>query len=315
MLTFRAKLKMRSSADGSSRLVALLRPLLIFNTTKQRQLVNLHQMIGLGVAGNFTGHLEQAGESDDFVGLVIDDPHAPKGLFPFYLPKESNDALCVFPLSSGLLLPPNEKECIQIEPEVALLCDIIYDDKNNIADLIPHHFAAFNDCSIRKPNAKKISEKKNWGEASKGVSKQFIPIDTLQKGGVLDGYSIASFLKRDENVCAYGINSSVAGYSYFHDKLLAWIIHKLNTQIDEGPLENIKEHLRECRHPTQALISIGATRYTPFGECTYLIEGDELFVILYPHQNYSIEDIEQMVVNSSFDREDISALHQIVQKR
>lgn len=41
------------------------------------------KFIGLGVAGNFAGHLEQAGEASDFVAVVVRDTTAPKALFPF----------------------------------------------------------------------------------------------------------------------------------------------------------------------------------------------------------------------------------------
>ena len=37
---------------------------------------------------------------------------------------------------------------------------------------------------------------------------------------------------------------------------------KLNEQVDEGPLEHIAEWLRVAGRPSQALISIGATRYS-----------------------------------------------------
>ena len=52
-----------------------------------------NQVIGLGVAGNFAGHLEQAGESADFVDVVVADQNAPKGIFPFYLPGGSAEGL------------------------------------------------------------------------------------------------------------------------------------------------------------------------------------------------------------------------------
>ena len=39
-----------------------------------------------GVAGNFTGHLEQAGEAADFINLKVQDKSAPKGVFPTFLP-------------------------------------------------------------------------------------------------------------------------------------------------------------------------------------------------------------------------------------
>ena len=42
------------------------------------------KFIGLGVAGNFAGHLEQAGEASDFVAVVVRDIIVPKALFPFF---------------------------------------------------------------------------------------------------------------------------------------------------------------------------------------------------------------------------------------
>lgn len=269
-------------------------------------------MIGLGVAGNFTGHLEQAGESADFVGLKIEDQEAPKGIFPFYLPRHPSSFLSIYPLSSDTIKPPKNEQ-IQIEPEVALVCDIEYGDDGKIAALKPVSFGAFNDCSIRKPNAKKISEKKNWGENSKGVASRFLPIDSFDKGGILDSYKIASFLKRDGNLYEYGLDSEISGYSYFHSKLLHWMREKMSHQIEEGPLEQISSLLSECGRPKQALISIGATRYTEFGETTYLKDGDELFVVLYPKDKYAVDEIKNAVISDIFKLEGISALKQKVQ--
>ena len=45
--------------------------------------------------------------------------------------------------------------------------------------------------------AGKISEKKNWGSASKGMSSQRIALDKFAEGGELDYYHIASFLRRE----------------------------------------------------------------------------------------------------------------------
>lgn len=42
-----------------------------------------HAVIGLGVAGNFAGHLEQAGEARDFVAVAVKEAIAPKAIFPF----------------------------------------------------------------------------------------------------------------------------------------------------------------------------------------------------------------------------------------
>ena len=40
---------------------------------------DLRTAAGIGVAGNFAGHLEQAGEAADFVNVVADSAVAPKG--------------------------------------------------------------------------------------------------------------------------------------------------------------------------------------------------------------------------------------------
>lgn len=274
--------------------------------------MNFREMIGLGVAGNFTGHLEQAGESADFVGLKIEDEEAPKGMFPFYLPSHPSSFLSTYPLSSDTIKPPKNEQ-IQIEPEVALVCDIEYGDDGKVTALKPVSFGAFNDCSIRKPNAKKISEKKNWGENSKGATDRFLPIDSFDEGGILDSYKIASFLKRGGELYEYGLDSEISGYSYFHSKLLSWMKEKMNGQIDEGPLEQISKLLSECSRPKQALISIGATRYTEYGETTYLKEGDELFVVLYPKAEYTLDEIKDAAISGALEFDDVSVLKQNVE--
>ena len=81
--------------------------------------VELENVIGLGVAGNFAGHLEQAGEASDFVDVAVEDIAAPKGLFPFYVPGLRGHRLGEFPVSSDELRLAGEGETLQIEPEIA----------------------------------------------------------------------------------------------------------------------------------------------------------------------------------------------------
>ena len=44
--------------------------------------VDLKSAACFGVAGNFTGHLEQAGEAVDFVNIKTVEAKAPKAIFP-----------------------------------------------------------------------------------------------------------------------------------------------------------------------------------------------------------------------------------------
>ncbi|WP_421312665.1 DUF5718 family protein [Aeromonas sp. 603404] len=274
------------------------------------------KFIGLGVAGNFAGHLEQAGEASDFVAVVVRDTTAPKALFPFFVPGHPGQ-LGVFPLSDKAIFLPEAAvsgdEKVQIEPEVALWCELEYADKQVVA-IHPRAFGAYNDCSIRRPNAKKISEKKNWGEESKGLAANLLPLSGFAAGCELDDYRIACYLERDGELHAYGVDSATIDYSYFHGKLLDWAIDKFNHQQDEGPAEHIQGLLAQAGHPPHALISIGATRYTPFGETHFLKPGDTSCVVVYPGSRYSEADIREAIRSRHFDA-DMSVLLQAVQAR
>lgn len=260
--------------------------------------VDLERVIGLGVAGNFAGHLEQAGEARDFEDLAIRDARAPKGIFPFYVPAPSGASaeghfLHRFPISADRIRLGSREEKHQIEPEVALLCDLAWQDGRVVA-VTPRLAMAHNDCSIRREGAKKISEKKNWGPESKGTSSQAIEIDRFQPGGVLDHYHIACFLERGGELFEYGIDSPVASYSYMYGELLAWLVERLAEQRDEGPLENVAHWLELAGRPKQALISIGATRYTAFGETHFLEPGDVSIVVVYDARRFSREDVRRI---------------------
>ncbi len=267
--------------------------------------------LGLGIAGNFALHLEQAGELEDFKDLDITDESAPKGIFPFYL-KNSSSQLGIYPLSSSTIQLP--KDCtlnVQAEPEVALLCDIIYKD-GLVDEIVAKKFAPYNDCSIRREGATKISQKKNWGSCSKGISDTLIDIDSFSSGGIMDSWRIVSYLRRDAKLHQYGEDVALLGYSFFHTKLLEWIKKQLNTQKDVGPLEPIGLYLKQLNYPKQALISIGATRYTSFGESEFLQDADEIIVALYDTKVYRQELIEDMIKTNSYSSNSCAILAQRV---
>ena len=271
-------------------------------------------VIGLGVAGNFTGHLEQAGEASDFTNVKVAEAGAPKGIFPFYIPASQDPPhfLNRMPVSSDRIRLGSPDENHQIEPEVALLCDLHYDG-DAVNSVTPRFAMAHNDCSIRRPGAKKISEKKNWGPASKGTSTQRVPIDRFAPGGSLDTYRLTCFLLRDGELHPYGVDSALTGYSYFYQRLLDWLVSQLNTQTDEGPLEDIAGWLKSAGYPTQALISIGATRYTDFGETHFLKPGDRSIVVLYDSGRHRSADIPKLVMEETEILPGLSVLNQLIE--
>jgi len=275
----------------------------------------LRTVIGLGVAGNFAGHLEQAGEASDFVGVAA-EAGAPKGVFPFYIPRPRigprkeemgvRHPLMVFPVSNNTTEIQAVSSGVssggggfQVEPEIGLVCRMVYSGegaRRSVSGIVPEFFGAFNDCSHRRPGAKKISDKKNWGAASKGFAvDQLIAVDRFETGGVMDHYRLACFLKRDGELHAYGEDSSLASYGYMYGQLIDWLIAKINTQQDAGPLESISDWLKVADYPSHALVAIGATRYTDYGETHMLQEGDVSLVVAYDARVYTPENIRDQL--------------------
>lgn len=252
---------------------------------------------GFGVAGNFAGHLEQAGEAVDFVN-VSSEGAAPKGIFPWYAPG-SDTFLGEFPLShDAIALPASDAPLnLQIEPEVGLACRVVWDG-DTVVTLQPFALGAFNDCSIRRPNAPKISHKKNWGRASKGVAARFFDVSDLTPDGPTATLRLVCHLRTsDGQEHEYGVDSPLLGYSYYGEVLLDWITERLAHQkgSPDTPLEDVGALMVAAGRPENVLIGIGATRYTELGESTYLQPGDQAIVRVYDTASDAYSELRQTV--------------------
>ena len=260
----------------------------------------VREWFGFGVAGNFAGHLEQAGEAVDFTN-VESKGDAPKGIFPWYAPGHDS-FLGEFPLSHDALIVPTTTAVdgplnLQIEPEVGLACHVVWDGDTVVA-LRPFALGAFNDCSIRRPNARKISDKKNWGPASKGVAREFFDVGDLTPDGPTATLRLLCHLRTADGVHhEYGVDSPLLGYSYYGEVLLDWIIERLANQkgSPDTPLEDVGALMVACGRPRTVLIGIGATRYTALGESTYLKPGDEAIVRVYDTADTKFSELRQLV--------------------
>ncbi|MDX1871472.1 DUF5718 family protein [Mycolicibacterium sp. 120266] len=257
----------------------------------------LRNWFGFGVAGNFAGHLEQAGEAVDFTNVAAVG-NAPKGIFPWYAPG-SDTFLGEFPLSHDeIALPVSDEPLnLQIEPEVGLACEVTWQG-DTVVSLRPFALGAFNDCSIRRPGAPKISHKKNWGPASKGVARQFFEAHDLTPDGPTATMRLSCHLHTAAGAeHAYGVDSPLLGYSYYGEVLLDWITERLANQkgAPDTPLEDVGALMVASGHPEHVLIGIGATRYTPLGESTYLSPGDEAVVRVYDTASDACSELRQKV--------------------
>lgn len=79
-------------------------------------LAALRSAAGLGVAGNFAGHPEQAGEAADFANVAPVAAEVRKGMFPWFVPGRAGQ-LGVFPVTHDeMVLPDQPGVDLQIEP-------------------------------------------------------------------------------------------------------------------------------------------------------------------------------------------------------
>lgn len=266
--------------------------------------MNLKEIVCFGVVGNMAEHLKQAGEDKDFTNIQA-EANAPKGLFPFYVPND--EILGLYPISSDKIIlakafdmDTNKEKILptQVEPECFILFDAKYEN-DELNDLKPKFFGAFNDASLRV-KAPKISSKKNFSKASKGIGNmlEFISFDDMKS------YKLSSFLKRDGKIYRYGNEAFLGDYFYFEEKLISFIINKINTQKRQDTLEELKPFL--ANKPKQILVSIGATSYTNFGENCFLQEDDEVFIAI------SKEDINEQNIVKKTSQNTTSFLHQKV---
>ncbi|MBC7461712.1 MAG: hypothetical protein H7287_10155 [Thermoleophilia bacterium] len=261
---------------------------------------DLHPAFGFGVAGNFAGHLEQAGEAVDFVNVTV-AASMPKGIFPWYVPGAATQ-LGAFPLASDLLAVPDPDPTgdapvrIQVEPEMGVFCDVVRSDEGAITRLVPKWVAAFDDCSLRRPNAAKISDKKNWGAGSKGIASVAFAVSDLQPDGALAPLRLACFLQRDGATHAYGVDSAVPTYSLFGEPLLEWLVDRLQHQRGsrDTPLEDVGEMLA-ASGATTVLVGIGASRYEPYGEATFVAPGDAAIVVLYSSDVHTPDEVHERI--------------------
>ena len=93
------------------------------------------------------------------------------------------------------------------------------------------------------------------------------------------------------------MDSPLLGYSYYGEVLLDWIVERLANQkgSPDTPLEDVGALMAASGHPEHVLIGIGATRYTPLGESTYLQAGDEAVVRVYDTESDAISELRQRV--------------------
>lgn len=267
-------------------------------TTVRREARRRHwnRTFGLGVAGNVAGHMEQAGEAEA-PKEGAEEPEVPAGIFTFFAPHPhtvdatEDEVLAMieqFPVTNAVIDFPHVGGNVQVEPEMGLYVDIVYSkDGQSVERLTPRRIAAFNDCSLRElDGAEKLTEKKNWGFGSKGISVQSIRVNSIAKGSFVDQLVLTSFIKRNDTIHQYSVSAPARNYLMFHDELLDWIVEQINHQKNVGKWLPIFPDLLASDYPTSMWIAVGAGEYTEWGATNFLQPEDETVVLIYDEAKY-----------------------------
>jgi len=88
------------------------------------------------------------------------------------------------------------------------------------------------------------------------------------------------------------------------------MLNQILTQQDIGPLEPINTYIEACGNPQKAIIGIGATSYTKYGETAFLQANDEILVVIYDRKHYSIDAVTEKLETKQYDNENMSVLAQ-----
>ncbi len=267
-------------------------------------------LFGIGIAGNFAGHLTQTGEAKALAHAI--DDQKPQALFAFYVPESREPYLAVNPYSSDILTLPDDIDAkVQMEAEVGVVADIDYAN-GQVTSITPRSMCLVNDATHRNAKVTKLAQKKNWGKASKGVSQESWPLTGFTEQSGLNAYRFCAFHCQDQRWYLCCQDASLGDYSYFYQPLLAWLVDTINQQSDDGALHAIRAQLEQAGLPRQIVISLGASRYTAQGERHHLQPGDRLCALLYHEQQVDFQTIKQCIEREDFAQltRDALVLHQ-----
>ncbi|WGY44981.1 MULTISPECIES: DUF5718 family protein [unclassified Vibrio] len=256
-------------------------------------------LFGVGIAGNFAGHLQQTGEANGLQGQI--DASSPQAIFPFYVSGASEAYLTVNPYSFDTVRLPQEPSAkVQMEPEIALVARIKYLG-DSVIGIEPESMTLLNDVTYRNAKVTKLAEKKNWGQASKGIAKKVWPLERFGALDNLDKYRFCSFHHRDGQWASCCKDVSLSDYSYSYEKLITWVMSQFNTQRDQGALHDLRQLVAEAGYPERMIISLGSSRYTEYGEQHQLLDGDELCAVLYDATRIDAEQIADLIESGQFE--------------
>lgn len=243
----------------------------------------MNNTIYLGIIGNYKGHLSGAEN--------VAEHDVPNGIFVI-----NRDHVETVTTGSTIKYPQQGGD-VDIEPEFVIRCKIGY-QQGKVSSLSPQEMTIGNDFTIRTlANSDKISQRKAWGEKSKGINHRWWPMEEYIAANYGDNISLISYIERDGLFQRATPPVTCSDTKLFCEHLIAWVIDAINHQQREGMYEQILPELIAQGYPDELILYTGAPIYTEWGEENFLQAGDKVHIAAFYNELVDIDDVMFMLLN------------------
>ncbi|PWI32320.1 hypothetical protein DI392_16760 [Vibrio albus] len=240
--------------------------------------------ICIGIIGNFNGHLSGAEN--------VAEHDVPNGIFVIH--REHEETLT----TGDKAKYPQEGSKVDIEPEYVIRFKVKYEDEK-VSDLEPVQMTIGNDFTIRQlEGSDKISERKAWGEKSKGINHLWWDMKPFIPDNYGSNLKLISYIERDGLFYRSTPLVDCTDTKVFCSDLINWVVDSINNQTRHGMYEEILPTLVENNFPEELVLYTGAPIYTDWGEENFLQRGDKVHIAAYYADQMDIEDVKSMFFNS-----------------
>jgi len=259
----------------------------------------MRNSICIGIIGNYFGHLSGAEN--------VEEHRLPNGIF--VIDKGKPGMLT----ASSQAKYPDEGTNVDIEPEFVIRFSADYSN-GRLDSLIATHITIGNDYTIRSlEGSSKISQRKAWGDKSKGIHSLWWEIDQFTADNYGENLSLISFIERSgEFYCTTPI-ATCADTKVFCNDLIEWVIVQVNHQKDKGMYEEILPVLAASGYPQEIILYTGAPNYSRWGEENFVQRGDKVHITAFKNSCLTRESARQQFVdNRAANSSEVLSFSQLV---
>ncbi|MDG3085602.1 DUF5718 family protein [Vibrio hannami] len=238
----------------------------------------------IGIIGNYFGHLSGAEN--------VEEHPLPNGIFVIH--QSHADTVS----SGNVALYPLEGTNVDIEPEFVIRFEANYKNAK-LESLTPKQMTIGNDFTIRKLDGSlKISERKAWGEKSKGINQTWWDMHEFIPDNYGKNLNLISYIERDGQLYCATPLVDCSDTKVFCGDLISWIIDRVNNQERNGMYEEILPSLVDLNYPEEIVLYTGAPNYSDWGEANFVEKGDRVHIAAFESGSWKVNDIKDLFLKN-----------------